>query len=111
MLSIWSGPKFCCLFMGKQNDKNLDLSKFKAFPDSKSKVAQMMKLAFYSLPKDKFLNWSKFKAFADDNVNVNQKQKFFLGWVESNVGKGENAAYQHFLLFPQCFQKHSSQGR
>ena len=30
---------------------------------------------------------------------------------ESIVGKGENAGYQHFLLFPQCFlpfQKHTS---
>ena len=26
-------------------------------------------------------------------------------WVENTVGKGENAGYQHFLLFPQCFQK------
>ena len=25
--------------------------------------------------------------------------------VENNVGKRENASYQHFLLFPQCFQK------
>ena len=25
--------------------------------------------------------------------------------VENIVGKGENAGYQHFLLFPQCFQK------
>ena len=25
--------------------------------------------------------------------------------VENNVGKGENEGYQHFLLFPQCFQK------
>ena len=25
--------------------------------------------------------------------------------VESIVGKGEDAAYQHFLLFLQCFQK------
>ena len=25
--------------------------------------------------------------------------------VENNVGKGENAGYQLFLLFPQCFQK------
>ena len=25
--------------------------------------------------------------------------------VESILGKGENASYQHFLLFPQCFQK------
>ena len=28
-----------------------------------------------------------------------------LGRVENIVGKGENAGYQHFLLFPQCFQK------
>ena len=27
--------------------------------------------------------------------------------VENNVGKGENAGYQHFLLFPQCFDKAS----
>ena len=25
--------------------------------------------------------------------------------VENIVGKGENAGYQQFLLFPQCFQK------
>ena len=33
--------------------------------------------------------------------------KSVLGWVENIVGKGENAGYQHFLLFPQCFQKAS----
>ena len=33
--------------------------------------------------------------------------KFVLGLVENIVGKGENAGYQHFLLFPQCFQKAS----
>ena len=27
--------------------------------------------------------------------------------VENIVGKGENAGYQHFLLFLQCFQKAS----
>ena len=25
--------------------------------------------------------------------------------MENIVGKGENAGYQHFLLFPQCLQK------
>ena len=25
--------------------------------------------------------------------------------VESTAGKGEIARYEHFLLFPQCFQK------
>ena len=29
----------------------------------------------------------------------------FFDWLENNVRKGENAGYQHFLLFPQCFQK------
>ena len=26
---------------------------------------------------------------------------------ENIVGEGENAGYQHFLLFPQCFEKAS----
>ena len=30
--------------------------------------------------------------------------------IENIVGKGENAGYQHFLLFQQCFQKASSLG-
>ena len=60
-----------------------------------------------SLPNDNFLDWSKLKAFADDKTNVNEKLKFVLGQVENIVGKRENAGYQHFLLFPQCFQKSS----
>ena len=56
-----------------------------------------------SLPNDKNLNQSKLKAFADDRINVNQKLKFDLGRVENIAGKGRNAGYQHFLLFPQCF--------
>ena len=35
---------------------------------------------------------------------------FFPLTVENIVGKGENAGYQHFLLFPQWFQKASSFG-
>ena len=52
-----------------------------------------------SLPKDKFSDWSKFKLLSDDKINVNQMQNFFLGLVQNIVGKGENAGYQHFLLF------------
>ena len=58
---------------------------------------------FKSLPNDKILDWSKLKAFADDKCD--KKLKIVLGRVENIVGKGENACYQHFLLFPQCFQK------
>ena len=35
---------------------------------------------------------------------------FVFDRVENTVGKGENAGYQHFLLFPQCFQKNSFSG-
>ena len=59
-----------------------------------------------SLPNDKFLVLSKFKAFADNNLNVYQKLKFASGRLEIMVGKGENAGYQHFLLFPR-FKKSS----
>ena len=41
---------------------------------------------------------------------MSEKLKFGLGRVENIVGKGENAGYQHFLLFPQCFQKASYTG-
>ena len=56
-----------------------------------------------SLPNDNFLDLSKLKAFTDDKLKVSEKLKFVLGKVENIVGKGENAGYQHFLLFPQCF--------
>ena len=46
------------------------------------------------------LDLSKMKAFEDDKINVTQKLKFALGILENIVGKGENAVYQHFLLFP-----------
>ena len=54
-----------------------------------------------SFPHDIFLDWFKFKAFADNKIIVTEKLKSVLGMVENIVGKGENAVYQHFLLFPQ----------
>ena len=63
-----------------------------------------------TLPNDKIVALTKLKAFADDNLNMNQKLKFALGRVENIVGKEENAGYQHFLLFPPCFEKASSLG-
>ena len=39
--------------------------------------------------------------FTDDNFNVIQMALYFYDTVENNVGKGENAGYQHFLLFPR----------
>ena len=48
---------------------------------------------------------SKLKAFADNKIDMTEKLKFVFGRIENIVGKGENAGYQHFLHFLQCFQK------
>ena len=45
----------------------------------------------------------KFKAliFASDKVIANKKKEvWFLEKVKNIVGKGENAGYQYFVLFP-----------
>ena len=63
-----------------------------------------------SLPNDKCLDWSKLKAFADDKLKVTERLKIVKGKVENIVGKGENADYQHFLLFLQYFRKASFSG-
>ena len=56
------------------------------------------------------LDQSKFKELAVDKINATKKLKFVLGMVENILGKGENAGYQHFLLFPKCFQNPPSSG-
>ena len=43
------------------------------------------------------------------NVVVNELK--LLHWAESFVENGENAGYQHFLFFPQFFQKPFFPGR
>ena len=40
------------------------------------------------------------KAFADNILNVAEVTIFLFERVETTVGEGENAGYQHFLLFP-----------
>ena len=41
----------------------------------------------------------------DDTLIVVQMMFRVTDSVYNIVGKGENAGYQHFLLFPLCFQK------
>ena len=65
---------------------------------------------FYPLPNNKILDMTKLKTFADDKLNVTKMTNSLFDRVENTAGKGENAGYQHFLLFPQCFLKPSSLG-
>ena len=46
---------------------------------------------------------TKLKAFADNMLNVTKIKISLCHSVENIVGKGENAGYQHFLLFLHCF--------
>ena len=48
---------------------------------------------------------SKLKEFADHNFKFDKNGRKFSKRVENNVGKGEIARYEQYLLFPQCFQK------
>ena len=43
---------------------------------------------------------SKLKEFADDNFNWDENSRKFFKRVENNVGKGEIASFEQFLLFP-----------
>ena len=63
-----------------------------------------------SIPNNQILHWSKLKAFADNNLRFAKITISVWDSGEKIVGKGENAGYQHFLLFPQCFQKASIWG-
>ena len=45
------------------------------------------------------------EVFRGDKICVKEEQTLVWGRVENIVGKGENACFQHFLLFPSCFQK------
>ena len=46
------------------------------------------------------------KAFADDKFDVAKWLILSMfGRVVKLVGKGENAGYQHFLLFPQVLKR------
>ena len=54
--------------------------------------------------------WTLSKHFVDNTTNVAEKLETVLRGVKNNMGKRENAGYQHFLLFPQCFQKVSFTG-
>ena len=60
---------------------------------------------FNPLPNNKFLDLTKLKSFADNKLKVAKITIFLFDRAENTGGKGENAGYQHFLLFPPVFSK------
>ena len=61
-----------------------------------------------SLSNDKILDSTNLNAFEDNKLKKKKKNQMmisFFRWLEKLLGRGENAGYQHFLLFPRCFQR------
>ena len=73
--------------------------------DVLSMVFSGIRRGFDSLPNDNILDVTKWKAFTDNKLNVPKMKISVFDRVENTVVKGENAGYQHFLLFQQCFPK------
>ena len=92
----------------RENEKLLITSNF-SFSHSVFKRLVLQTRKYQGL-FEKGLSCHCLKAFADDKINVIEKWKFVLERIKNIVGKGENAGFQHFLLFPHCFQKASCTG-
>ena len=64
---------------------------------------------YSSFPTKQFFILHKFKT-SDKILKSNKNKLKFCDCIEIIVGNGENAGFQHFLLFPTVFQNPSSTG-
>ena len=68
---------------------------------------------FFYISKNKFQPFSHIYIVVCERVHfepvllfvVSKMMIFVFDRIDNIVGKGENAGHQHFLVFPQCFQK------
>ena len=58
-----------------------------------------------SFQSNNSLDSTKLWACGEDKIKVTQAMIYVFGMIENILGKGENACYQHFLLFPTKFSK------
>ena len=79
-------------------------------PNTTNQLNFQVSFMLNSLPNDKIFVRPKLKAVAVDKINAVEELKCVTGLVRNIVEKGENAGFQHFLLFPQRFQKTSFLG-
>ena len=89
----------------KKNLAFVDCCDKKFYQTCPEKFIKLAKGSLNLLQDNKISDWSKLQAFADNKLNVTQNIKVVFHRIENIVEKEENAGYQHFLLFPQCFRK------
>ena len=63
-------------------------------------------LRLVPFPKPQISDSTKLKEFADNNFNIYENGRWFSNRVE-NMGKGQVARHEQFLLFPWCFQENN----
>ena len=105
------------------NDKNLDMSKLEAFCTWQNKHGWIVEICFWKGRKHcrkRRKCWlSAFSSFPAmfsclEAFNRGQNKHDWIVEIcfgkdrKNTAGKGENAGYLHFLLFPQCLPKASS---
>ena len=66
--------------------------------------------SFYLFTKQQNFGRDQIVSICRRQNKCNPNDAFCLDKVENIMGKGGNASNQHFLLFPQCFQKASFLG-
>ena len=103
--------------IGDKNEISEDVFDFKIsylpFPQKsiRSELAKLFSISIYSkfnsLPNDKNFWLLQIEWICRRQNKCDSKPNICFGKGRKHCGKGENAGYQHFLLFPQCFQKTS----
>ena len=86
------------------------LSSANAFNLDKSKISSFGRelITLYNMAKFKIIIQTE--SICRRQFHSGLMMQLFFDKVQNFVGKRQNAGYQHFLLFPQCFQTASSSG-
>ena len=69
------------------------------------KICHLVKSSLFT--KQQFFRLDQIQSICRRQHRWKLKAEILFGMVDNIAGKGENAGYQHFPLFPQCFQKAS----
>ena len=101
----WGSEVSCPRTLPRENQESLD-NDSTTLP--LSHAARILSYCLLTLSQTIILDYSKLKEFADENFIFDANGRKFFKRVENNVGKGEIAHKEQFLLFPQCFQKSCS---
>ena len=89
-----------------ESSKIILIFNFVGYYNSGNNYFQLKRSFLNSLQKDKIFRLVQIESICRRQNNVTD-ELVFLKIVQNIMGKGENAVFRHFLLFPHYFQKAS----